>query len=86
MSEAIAVAFISGGLALIGVVITNLFANKKMQAQLEKSQAVTETKLGDLTREVREHNNFARRMPVVEERIKDINRRIGDLENITNKK
>lgn len=86
MSEAIAVACISGGLALIGVVITNLFANKKMQAQLEKSQAVTETKLGDLTREVREHNNFARRIPVVEERIKDINRRIGDLENITNKK
>lgn len=86
MSEAIAVAFISGGLALIGVVITNLFANKKMQAQLEKSQAVTETKLGDLTREVREHNNFARRMPVVEEQIKVINHRIGDLENINNKK
>lgn len=86
MSEAIAVACISGGLALIGVVITNLFANKKMQAQLEKSQAVTETKLGDLTREVREHNNFARRMPVVEEQIKVINHRIGDLENITNKK
>lgn len=86
MSEAIAVACISGGLALIGVVITNLFANKKMQAQLEKSQAVTETRLGDLTREVREHNNFARRMPVVEEQIKVINHRIGDLENITNKK
>lgn len=86
MSEAIAVACISGGLALIGVVITNLFANKKMQAQLEKSQAVTETKLGDLTREVREHNNFARRMPVVEEQIKVINHRIGDLENINNKK
>lgn len=81
MSEAIAVAFISGGLALIGVIITCAFSNKKMQSQLEKSQAVTETKLTELTREVREHNNFARRMPVVEEQIKVINHRVGDLEN-----
>nr|DAF91135.1 MAG TPA: hypothetical protein [Siphoviridae sp. ctKNZ79]DAO34983.1 MAG TPA: hypothetical protein [Caudoviricetes sp.] len=51
-----------------------------MQANLEKNQAVTETKIEELTREVREHNGFARRMPVVEEQIKVINHRIKDLE------
>ena len=51
-----------------------------MNAKLDRQQAVTETKLEDLTREVREHNNFAKRMPVVEEQIKVINHRISDLE------
>nr|DAZ52123.1 MAG TPA: hypothetical protein [Caudoviricetes sp.] len=51
-----------------------------MQANLEKNQAVTETKIEELTREVREHNGFARRVPVVEEQIKVINHRIKDLE------
>ena len=68
--ESIIVAMITGGLTLLGVIISN-----------SKSQAVTETKLDELTREVREHNNFARRMPVVEEQIKDMNRRIKDLED-----
>lgn len=72
---------ITGGLALIGVVITNRKTAREMQANLEKSQAVTETKIEELTREVREHNNFARRMPVVEEQIKVINHRIKDLED-----
>ena len=81
--EAIAVALITGGLSLLGVVITTASGNRKMQNQLEKSQAVTDTKLDELTREVREHNNFARRMPVVEEQIKVINHRIEDLEDIT---
>lgn len=72
---------ITGGLALVGVVITNRRTAKEMQANLEKTQAVTETKLEELTREVREHNNFARRMPVVEEQIKVINHRIKDLED-----
>lgn len=72
---------ITGGLALIGVVITSHGTAKKMQANLEKNQAVTETKLEELTREVREHNGFARRMPVVEEQIKVINHRIKDLED-----
>lgn len=62
---------IVGVLTLIGVLASN-----------SKSQAVTETKLEELTREVREHNNFAKRMPVVEEQIKVINHRIEDLENI----
>ena len=80
MSEAVIVALITGGLSLIGVVISNISSNRKMQASLEKTQAVTETKLEELTREVREHNHFAKRMPVVEEQIKVINHRISDLE------
>ena len=78
--EAIITALITGGLALVGVIITNVSGNRKMQSQLEKSQAVTDTKLDELTREVREHNGFARRMPVVEEQIKVINQRINNLE------
>lgn len=69
--ESVITAIITGGVTLLGVLIAN-----------GKSQAVTETKLDELTREVREHNNFARRMPVVEEQIKVINHRIGDLEEI----
>lgn len=80
MSESVIVAFISGGLALIGVIITNMSNNKKLDIKLDKQQAITETKLEELTREVREHNNFAKRMPVVEEQIKVINHRIEDLE------
>ena len=84
--EAIAVALITGGLSLLGVVITTASGNRKMQNQLEKSQAVTDTKLDELTREVREHNGFARRMPVVEEQIKVINHRVEDLEEINKHK
>lgn len=65
----IIVALITGGVTLFGVLVAN-----------SKSQAVTDTKLEELTREVREHNNFAKRMPVVEEQIKVINHRIEDLE------
>ena len=68
--ENIIVALITGGVTLVGVLISN-----------QKSQAVTDTKLEELTREVREHNNFARRVPVVEEQIKVINHRIEDLED-----
>ena len=78
--ESIIVAIITGVLSLLGVVITNISGNRKMQSSLEKAQAVTDTKLDELTREVREHNNFARRVPVVEEQIKVINHRIKDLE------
>ena len=69
MNEII-VAIITGGVTLVGVLISN-----------QKAQAVTETRLDELTREVREHNNFARRVPVVEEQIKVINHRIEDLED-----
>ncbi len=68
MTEII-VALLTGAITLVGVLISN-----------SRSQAVTDTKLEELTREVREHNNFAKRMPVVEEKIKVINHRIADLE------
>ena len=71
---------ITGVLALVGVVITVLSGNSKTDKAIQPSQAVTDTKLEELTREVREHNNFARRVPVVEEQIKVINHRIEDLE------
>lgn len=80
METAIITAIITGGLTLVGTIITVLAANKRTEQQLKVSQAVTDTKLEELTREVREHNNFARRMPVVEEQIKVINHRIADLE------
>ena len=78
--ETIIAAAITGGMALIGVVITSLAGNRKIERKLEIHQAVTDQKIEDLTREVREHNNFARRMPVVEEQIKVANHRIHDLE------
>ena len=80
MSEAIAVALITGGLSLVGVVITCLATAKKTEKAAAVAQAVTDTKIEELTREVREHNGFAKRMPVVEEQIKVINHRIEDLE------
>ena len=80
MSEAIVTALITGGLSLIGVVVTCLATAKKNENALKISQAVTDTRLADLTREVRAHNHFAQRMPVVEEQIKVINHRLADLE------
>lgn len=80
MSESIIVALITGGLSLVGVVVTCLMTAKKNETALKVSQAVTDTKIDELTREVRAHNNFAQRMPVVEEQIKVINNRIKDLE------
>ena len=82
MSEAIVVAMITGGLSLTGVVITCLATAKKTEKAAAVAQAVTDTKIDELTREVRAHNNFAQRMPVVEEQIKVINHRISDLENL----
>lgn len=79
--ETIVVAIITGGLSLLGVIITSNKTTREVQAKLDKQQAVTETKLEELTREVREHNNFARRVPVLEEQIKVANHRIADLEH-----
>ncbi len=78
--ESIIVAVITGGLALIGNVISNFSSNKKTEGQLDKHQAVTDTKLEELTREVREHNNFAKRVPVLEENMKYVNQRLEILE------
>ena len=80
--EGIIAAVITGILSLIGVVISNIAANAKMSKELEKAQAVTDTKIEELTREVREHNNFAKRVPVLEEKAKVADHRISDLEHI----
>ena len=72
MTETIICALITGGLTLMGVLIAN-----------SKQQAITDTKLDELTREVREHNSFSQRVPVIEEQIKVINHRIEDLEKQT---
>ncbi len=80
MTESILVALITGGLSLVGVVITNLASARKNEAAIRTAQAVTDAKLEELTREVREHNRFAQRMPVVEEQVKVINHRLADLE------
>ena len=74
MAETIVCALITGGLTLMGVLIAN-----------GKQQAITDTKLDELTREVREHNNFAQRVPVIEEQIKVINHRIQDLEHVSDR-
>lgn len=80
--EGIIAAVITGVLSLIGVVVSNIAANAKMAKELEKAQAVTDTKIEELTREVREHNNFAKRVPVLEEKAKVADHRISDLEHI----
>lgn len=84
--ETIITAIITGGLSLIGVVFSNISSNKKIESQLNTQQAVMDTKIDELTREVREHNHFAQRIPVVEEQIKVINHRIEDLEKKVNLK
>ena len=70
MSEAIVVALITGGLTLLGTIITVVSVNKKTQQDAAVSRAVMEQKITELTREVREHNDFARRVPVLEEKVK----------------
>lgn len=80
MTDAIIVALITGGLSLIGVIIANSRTARDMHAKLDKQQAITQTQLEELTREVRMHNNFAQRIPVIEEQIKVANHRIADLE------
>lgn len=79
--ESIVVSIITGIITIITVIINTKASNREIQHKLETQQAVFETKLDSLTAEVHEHNNFARRMPVVEEQIKVINHRIGDLES-----
>ncbi len=80
MSEAILAALITGGLTLIGTVFTVFATSSKTNTQLNINQAVTDTKIDALTKEVKEHNEFAKKMPVVEEQIKVINHRLDDLE------
>ena len=78
--ESIISALVAGGLTLIGTVLTVSSGQKKTEQKLQTAQAVTDCKIDELTREVRLHNNFAQRVPVMEEQIKVINHRIADLE------
>ena len=95
MTETIIVALITGGLSLVGVVVTCLATNRKTQSDIKEelkashakiqeefrvAQAVTDTKIEELTREVREHNNFAKRMPVVENEIKHLEEDVHNLQ------
>lgn len=82
--EAVIVAIISGGLTLIGTVVTVIATNRKTTEAMKIAQAVTDTKIDELTREVREHNNFARRMPVVENDVQTIYKRLDKLESTGN--
>ena len=81
--EGIIASIITGGLALVGVIVSNLASNRKIEAELSKAQAVTDTKLEELTREVREHNSFAQKIPVLEEQMKNIDRRLDAVERRT---
>ena len=85
MSEAVIVALITGGCAIAAQALISQRTSRELYAKLDREIAVLRAQLNDLTREVREHNNFARRMPVVEEQIKVINHRIADLEMGGNK-
>ena len=80
MSEAIVVALITGGLALLGTIISSNRSMREIDHKLDKKQAVTDTKMEELTREVREHNNFARRVPVLESQMEAANDRLDKME------
>lgn len=82
----IIVAIITGGLALIGVMITNANSNKKIEQKLVTAQAVTDTKIDHLTEEVHKHNSYAERLPILEEQMRVANHRIDDLEDIAKNK
>ena len=81
MTDEVLVALITGGLTFLGVIVTNISNNRKMQKELEKNQAVTDTKIEELTREVHQHNNFAQRVPVLENKVSVADHRIKDLED-----
>ena len=92
MSEAVIVALITGGLSLAGVIFTSIKSNQQLfskldkqselsDAKLEREIAVINTEIKNLAEEVRKHNNFAERIPVLEEKASAANRRLTDLEN-----
>lgn len=78
--ETIIGCIITGVLSLLGVVITNTSSNRKVETNLEKNQAVTDTKIEELTEEVRKHNSFATRIPVLEEKVSNIDERLKKIE------
>lgn len=80
--ESIIVALITGGLALIGVIFTNSQSNRKIEQQLQTAQAVTDVKIDNLREEVKKHNDFANRIPVMEQRLTQVEEDIKDLKNV----
>lgn len=83
MCDAIKVAIVSGLFSLAGIIFTGFITARKSENNMKIGQAITDTKIDELTREVREHNNYAKRVPVLEEQMKVANHRIGDLEELT---
>lgn len=80
MAESIIVAVITGGLSLIGVLVSTSRTSRNLTATIEKNQAITDTKVDELTREVREHNGFAKRIPVLEKQVEMLEKDVQDLE------
>lgn len=80
--EGIISAVITGAITLVGIIVTNITTARKQEAKLEQSQAVLNERITELTREVREHNGFAKRMPVVERDIEIINEKVCRLEKV----
>lgn len=78
--DAIIVALITGGCSVVGVIITTLTTSRRTEQRMATAQAVTDTKIEELTREVRAHNNFAQRVPVLEEQLRVANHRLSNLE------
>lgn len=77
--EGIIASIITSVLALVGVIITNTRSNQAIENKLTVAQAVTDTKIDQLTEEVKKHNNFAARMPVVEEQIRVLNHEVEEI-------
>ena len=78
--DAIIIALITGGCSVVGVIITTLTTSRRTEQRMATAQAVTDTKIEELTREVRAHNNFAQRVPVLEEQLRVANHRLSNLE------
>lgn len=81
MLESIIVALITGGLSLVGVIFSVMSSSRKTQAEFKTQQAVMEERISELTREVRSHNDFAHKIPVIQEQIKSMNDRISIIEH-----
>ena len=80
MSEGVIIAVVSGLLTLVGTIITVIVGNNKNVAAIEKTQAVMENKVDTLAEEVKKHNNFAQRLPVIEEQVRNLDGRVSRLE------
>ena len=80
MDNGVLASLVTGGLSLIGIIVTNIMSNKQIEHKLEVSQAITNTKLDNLTQEVKEHNSNVQQIPVIMERVDALARRIDILE------